>query len=340
MNYKHIKVLSLNIYSVIKNKKIAIIGAGISGSTIAKKLSKFNDITIFDKSRGVGGRMATRRTDIYNFDHGTQFFNINTSEFQSFCSVALDNSVIKEWQGKFAKIDNNVVSIVNDQNSYFVPVPRMNSFCKYIIKDLNVLLEKNIIKIVLISNKWSLITDKGEIFDNFDFLFITIPPEQALLLINDNFKYINTIKNIKMLSCFTLMLGLKKTIDVNFDYATVQGSILKSISFNNSKPLRNANVSLVVHSSNEWSDDNIEEPIVFVKQKMLKDLREIIDLDLDEILHQNIHRWRYATSSIREGSRSFFDHDMFLGVCGDWCVDGTVEGAFVSAMDLYHKCNS
>jgi renalase len=37
--------------------RIAIIGAGISAITIAKNLKKIAKVSVFEKSRGVGGRM-------------------------------------------------------------------------------------------------------------------------------------------------------------------------------------------------------------------------------------------------------------------------------------------
>ncbi|MFM8454377.1 MAG: NAD(P)-binding protein [Gammaproteobacteria bacterium] len=50
-------------------KKIAIIGAGLSGITLAKKLSQKVDVHIFEKGRGIGGRMSTRYADPFVFDH-------------------------------------------------------------------------------------------------------------------------------------------------------------------------------------------------------------------------------------------------------------------------------
>ena len=55
-------------------KKIAIIGAGISGLTLAHQLKAHADIVVFEKARGVGGRMSTRYGDQFEFDHAAQFF--------------------------------------------------------------------------------------------------------------------------------------------------------------------------------------------------------------------------------------------------------------------------
>ena len=51
--------------------KIAIIGAGISGLTTAINLDKNSDITLFEKSRGAGGRICTRYTDSVSYTHLT-----------------------------------------------------------------------------------------------------------------------------------------------------------------------------------------------------------------------------------------------------------------------------
>ena len=40
--------------------RIAVIGAGLSGLVAARSLQQDHDVTIFEKSRGVGGRMGTR----------------------------------------------------------------------------------------------------------------------------------------------------------------------------------------------------------------------------------------------------------------------------------------
>jgi predicted NAD/FAD-dependent oxidoreductase len=67
--------------------KIAIIGAGIAGLTLATLLNQNQpdiDVVHFEKSRGVGGRMATRYTATHSFDHGAQFFTLRTNSFRDF----------------------------------------------------------------------------------------------------------------------------------------------------------------------------------------------------------------------------------------------------------------
>ena len=50
---------------------------------------------MFEKSRGVGGRMATRRAEPYQFNHGAQYFKIENKEFKNFLQPLIQNKIIK-----------------------------------------------------------------------------------------------------------------------------------------------------------------------------------------------------------------------------------------------------
>jgi len=54
---------------------IAVVGAGMAGITCARTLQQAgHQVTVFEKSRGLGGRMATRDSAFGSFDHGAQYF--------------------------------------------------------------------------------------------------------------------------------------------------------------------------------------------------------------------------------------------------------------------------
>lgn len=51
--------------------RVAVVGAGIAGLAAARRLiDEGRDVVVFEKSVGVGGRVATRRIGDYTFDHG------------------------------------------------------------------------------------------------------------------------------------------------------------------------------------------------------------------------------------------------------------------------------
>jgi predicted NAD/FAD-dependent oxidoreductase len=65
-------------------KKIAIIGAGLSDLSATHFLKDHAEITLFERARGVSGRISTWRAEPYFFDHGAQYFTARTKAFQDF----------------------------------------------------------------------------------------------------------------------------------------------------------------------------------------------------------------------------------------------------------------
>ena len=64
--------------------RIAIIGAGVSGLCAAKELREAgHSVTVFEKSRGVGGRLSSRYAGPYEYDHGAQYFTVTENRFRS-----------------------------------------------------------------------------------------------------------------------------------------------------------------------------------------------------------------------------------------------------------------
>ena len=105
---------------------IAIIGAGMAGLTLARRLQTFARVTLFEKSRGVGGRMATRRVEHFNFDHGAQTFTARSSDFRRFLAPWIKQGVVQQWSPR-------VITLSPDEKPYkrdwfephYVAVPGM-----------------------------------------------------------------------------------------------------------------------------------------------------------------------------------------------------------------------
>jgi predicted NAD/FAD-dependent oxidoreductase len=50
-----------------------------------------------------------------------------------------------------------------------------------------------------------------------------------------------------------------------------------------------------------------------------------------------LHRWRYANVGNEESELTLVDDKNRLAACGDWCSEGRVEAAYLSARRIVSK---
>lgn len=320
-------------------KKIAIIGAGLSGLTAATVLKDHADITLFEKSRGVSGRIATRWADPYFFDHGAQFFKADSEEFKNFISPMISEGIIDLWHGRFVEFEHQKIinrRQWNDQPAHYVGVPGMNAIGKYLSQGLNIKLEVRIKSITKKNDQWTLQDEHGNTLGNYDWVLLAIPAEQASELLPHSVSFYKQVSTTKMQACFSLMLGFETRLPLEFDAALVGGEDISWISVNNSKPGRTQSFSLLVHSSNRWANQHIDDNRDDVLQYLCHKTSEIIRHDLNKADHKAIHGWRFANIAKQNGPHYLLDSQEKIGACGDWLIQGRVESAFTSGFEISH----
>ena len=317
--------------------KIAIIGAGLAGLTAARKLSGQHDVAVFEKSRGVSGRMATRRAGEFEFDHGAQFFTARTERFKAFLQPMIDDGIVANWRAQFAEFDRDSITATRswgDDYPHYVGTPRMSSIGKHLSLGLNIAFETEITAIARHSNGWTLSDRAGMQYGPFDWLVVTAPAAQTAALAHAIPDLKAYCRERRMLGCFTLMLGFAEPIDLPWQAALLRDSDISWISINSSKPARKSPFGLVVQSTNPWADAHIDDDVDFVLGHMLEQASRVTGKDLGSASHRQVHRWRYANISGQAGATYFMDESNKIAASGDWCSHGRVEAAFSSASDL------
>jgi renalase len=322
--------------------KIGIIGAGLSGLVLANNLNDKWDITLFEKARGVGGRMATRHADPYQFDHGAQFFTARQKEFKKFLQPLLDNGLVVEWNPIMTTLAKGEKPYKRDWfEPHYIPVPKMNSMCKYLARDQDIYIQK---RIELIQNKpnKNIVIDTDGVEYDFDWVISTAPADQAQNLVPHDFQYFDRIKKLSLMPCFTMMVGYDVEPKLHWDAAKVKDSPIEWIALNNSKADRDMKPSFTIHSTNQWALDNLEKPIGDIQETLLSEFIDLTHIN-ETPDHIQTHRWRYAYAKDKSKDDIipfFMDDNMQIAICGDWCIGGRVEAAFTSAMELAKRLNS
>lgn len=318
-------------------KKVAIIGAGIAGLTVANLLKDDTEITIFEKSRGVSGRVSTRRAEPYFFDHGAQFIKATNPDFTAFITPMIEAGVIKRWDARFAEIDRNQIIATRQwdhDNPHYVGVPSMNAIGKYLSQGLNIALSTKVEQLSKQGDKWFLYDQGKQLLGKFDWVILAIPPQQALSLLPVSLLEHAKLQSQTMQACFALMLGFNDPLPLTFDVALVHNQDISWISVNNTKPGREGAYSLLVHSTNKWADEHIEDNPTKVLQHLAQQVSYVIGHNALQAEHQAMHAWRYANLGKQSGETHLLNGNENIGLCGDWFIHGRVEAAFCSGYEL------
>ena len=315
--------------------RIAVIGAGLSGLSFAHASRSFADIQLFEKSRGVGGRLATRRAADHEFDHGAQFFTCRAKSLESLLKDNDFQSVVSEWQPK-------LVTLAPDSETFerawfephYVGVPSMTAFPKRLAGDLAISYSTQVQEISRYGQVWQLKDKSGAELGMFDWVVSAMPAPQVGMLFGTKFSEHRSVTEAQLSPCFALMVALRDRPRLNFEAAVVRQSPISWLAINNSKPSRSALSGLVVHSSNAWATAHIDEEPTVIENQLLDALHQLIDPDSLSIKEIHLQRWRYAKVEKAIGKAFLVDEKNRLAAVGDWCLGNRAEDAFVSGRAL------
>lgn len=328
-------------YRVTRNdgsvKRIAIIGAGLSGLVLARRLGGVADITLFEKSRGVGGRIATRYAGEFEFDHGAQFFTARTREFRAFLQPLIDDHVIANWTARFAEFNRERLTDLRawgEDYPHFVGTPRMNAIGKYLSQGLEIRTNTRVVDVERENDRWTLADSAGNSYEEFDWLVLTAPAPQTAQLAAGFPDLVAQCEQREMLACYALMLGFTSPLDLPWQAALVRRADISWISVNSSKPGRKPSITLLVHSTNAWANAHVDADRDAVREHILNEASAIVGTDLRLAEHCELHLWRYANIDRQSGPDFYINNKTRLAACGDWFMRGRVEAAFTSANAL------
>ncbi len=353
-------------------KKIAIIGAGMAGITAARTLLKAgHSVTVFEKSRGPGGRMSTRESSWGSFDHGVQYFTIRDPRFEkAIKEVPGTEDICRPWSVNAVRVLDELGRVIEAplpaREKHYVAVPAMNALVKHWAQplvDLNAVHYSTEVTRIESSEKipaartWTLHTQQGESskeFEGFDSVLIAVPNIQCSALLERSMlqKLIDpgltsSIQAIKQQvdlvvtePCWTLMVAYPQASQQGLTHFGPQWNAAKSthhriawVARESSKPGKSHIERWTVQAGPQWSNEHLEDDPERVKAKLLRAFAELTGIRV-EPSHSAVHRWRYAKTLTPLGQNCLWAPEAHIGTCGDWHLGHRVEDAFISGLSL------
>ncbi|HEX4918733.1 MAG TPA: FAD-dependent oxidoreductase [Limnobacter sp.] len=325
-------------------KRIAVIGAGMSGLACARALTGLgHDVIVFEKSRGPGGRMPTRWLDRdaqppLGFDHGTQYFQASAPSFLQLLEEAQQAGAVALWSGHVVDLSYGVMQPHSPGAKRWVGTPGMASLAKFMSQGLNIHLQSRVAGVMRQGALYQLTLHLGDgavrVESGFDAVVCAIPAEQVVQLFVDFHPTLAGLaKTVQSTVTWAVMLTPREPLKVPYDGAFVVDSPLGWICRDSSKPGRAAGERWLLQATADWSQlhrDGAADEVA----TLLLDVFSNVTGQLVEPIQITAHRWLYSLPTNPLGLQYYLDEDHLIGACGDWLSASRVEDAFLSGHAL------
>lgn len=338
-DWMHSKTMFSVNQSTPSVRRIAVIGSGMAGLTAAIKLSnQGHNVSVFEKSRGPGGRLSSKRVTDGAVDFGAQYFTARDTEFRQFLDEYAGPGSYAHWPARFVFQRNDGSREAFPDDERFVGVPRMTAVSRALSGHVNLHASTRIRNLARKDSTWELVTVDGERLGPFDRVILTVPPAQASdLLLESGLKDLaGRIDGMagSLLPCWAVALHFREPLDPGFDGLRCEHPVFFWIGNNTSKPGRPSHGQWwMLHADPDWTREHLDTPEEEVVRELKEAFSELADIaaEPDDWL---AHRWLYARSEHNDRPGSLWFADQGIGLAGDWLSGGRVEGAFLSASDL------
>ena len=305
------------------SRRIGIIGAGMAGLSCADALvAQGHHVKLFDKARGAGGRMSTRRivTPLgeASFDHGAQYFTARDAEFMQVVSDWSNRGLARRWPAA--------------GSDAWIGMPGMNALVRDMAERHDVHYGRMVQGVVRADRGWRLAGEHIEP-ECFDAVLLAVPAEQAATLLGPiDLGMARQALVARSQPCWTAMFAFADRLPTETVTLRNQG-LISWAARNSAKPGRGGPEAWVVQASGSWTSEHIGSEPVVVERQMLDALGDALTLETGTPIASAVHCWRYAMSA-GSGDGALWNDTLAIGVCGDWLLGPRVECAWLSGKVL------
>ncbi len=302
------------------SQKIAIIGAGMAGLSAAHALRQAGlPLQLFDKSRGSGGRLSSKRSEIGALDLGTPGFLAHDPALRTMLVEWTSAGSCASW------------AAVDDPQPYWVGTPRMSAISRGLLGDLPAAFSCRISEVFRGEHHWQLLDTEGVSHGPFSHIIVAVPAPQAAALLSAAPMLAARAASVVMEPVWAVALGFAEALPCVRHSLRFDDEILRQATHDSAKPGRDNRLdSWVLHATAGWTRRHLDLPKEAVIDRLAHAFAERLGQCLPPAEFAIAHRWLYAYPARRNDWGALADSQGGLFAWGDWCLDGTVEGAWRS----------
>lgn len=336
-NRKQLQIEAMNAQT---GSDVLVIGAGLAGLAAARDLQDTGlSVLVLEKSRGVGGRCATKRFEVNGVgaraDHGAQFFTARGERLKHLVSKLEAQGVVKEWTRGFPRLTPRGLEARAAGHGRYCAPNGMSALGKafqegFDGKRLEIKQNALVSAVFPTHLGWSAVLESGEIHQARA-LIVNAPAPQALALTRSSLEpdTLAALERVQFNSCWALMIVLETQPEIDWVGLEIEHEILEWAALDSSKREVGNPPTLVLHATPAWSQAHLEQTPEMVAELMLEAAQKLLG-DWVKPVAMLAHRWRYAKPSITHPETTL--EQGHLVFCGDWCVkdNSRIEAALES----------
>ena len=311
--------------------KIIVVGAGISGCVCAWRLARAgHEVTLLEKGRGVGGRMATRRMEGARIDHGAQFFTARDPRMLELLSHWEKENAVTPWYDHIPGRPDLPAG------QRYRGMEGMTSPAKILAREFRVETRFFLEHINRNESGWSVEEKDGEgrILKS-DHLVVTIPSVQLLDLLQRSEYELDDatlfrLRSIRHTRCLAV-LGIMDRPSMLEHPGTITHPVdeIDWISDNQIKGI-SQEPSCTIHASDEYSQEFWDTPDPERIPQLLSVAEDRLGV---KITSWDSHRWGFAKPVVTFGASHWHSSERKLTLAGDGFGGERIENAALSGWD-------
>jgi renalase len=336
---------------------IVIIGAGSSGLAAAHTLlDAGHTVTIFEKSRGVGGRAATRTRTGFIYDYGANYIKPGAPASVELITKRFYTPDLIDIQKPVWTFDSSQHIQEGDADQNAEPKwsyrRGLTTLSRQMTKGLTIHLTTRVARIQQQTNTWTLYNDAGEPMGTFDQVLITIPANQAIPLIQaSEFKQnlsttiTSHLAEARYNSLTSVLFGYTPRPKTRPYYALVntdRAHAISWLSWEHEKDPERAPADaglLMAQMGPQYSQEHWETADEEIYRDVAPRIASLIDEALPTPFFTDIQRWRYGLPAQKADADALNAITVPIGLafCGDGFVGGRVHLALEHGIKVAHQ---
>lgn len=323
--------------------RVAVVGAGLAGLTAARLLQDHGlEVQVFDKSPGLGGRLATRRRPHPEapFDHGAQYFTARDPAFRRLVRSWVEDGIVVAWQGRFGRLAEGALHPEEPTSPRYVGLPDMRGLAEHLARDLELTGGLRVAGLERAGGSWRLRDEEGGAHGAFDGVLLCVPAAQAVPLLEAAPELQALARASEMVPCHAALVQLSAPLGLEHDGLKLDVGPVAWAARDSSKPGRPPGERWVLHARPAWSQAHLEDDPEAAAGELFTAFAEAmaphLTGPLPAVERLVGHRWRLARPRADRvpGPPARYDRALGLGIAGDWLEGARVEAAWRSGASL------